>query len=140
MLKKKIDFKKKLTAMNKQHLNAYAESYKTMISDRTRRGISKDGSQFKGYKRETIQKKGSSIVNLTETGKMLRSIQYRFIKKNSQNILRYSIGGNRTGKLSNNDVAYYNKKMGREFLGFAKNELKEVKNVIRKAYLKALKI
>ena len=136
MLKKKIDFKKKAKEIEKNYLAVYAQEILTIIINRTRRGFDKKGKQFKPYKKTTIDIKGSSIVNLTDTGKMLdQGLTYKKIT----NGLRLYLSGSREAGLSNNDVAFRNKKRGREFLGLTKQEIKEYTKKLSKIYKDILK-
>jgi len=136
LLKKKIDFKKKAKEIEKNYLAVYAQEILTIIINRTRRGFDKKGKQFKPYKKTTIDIKGSSIVNLTDTGKMLdQGLTYKKIT----NGLRLYLSGSREAGLSNNDVAFRNKKRGREFLGLTKQEIKEYTKKLSKIYKDILK-
>jgi len=133
---KKIDFKKKAKEIQKNYLAVYAQEILTIIINRTRRGIDNNGKQFKPYKKTTIDIKGSSIVNLTDSGKMLdQGLTYKKIR----NGLRLYLRGSREAGLSNNDVAFRNKKMGREFLGLTKQEIKEYTKKLSKIYKDILK-
>lgn len=134
MLKKKIDFNKKAKNISKNYLNLIGLEIQSDIITRTQRGIDKNGKQFKGYSPSTIKKKGSSIVNLQDTFKMLNSLKFEPIKGG----IRFYLAGVRKEGLSNNDVAYYNKKNGREFLGLSKKEITEVKKELTKIYKKQL--
>ena len=135
MLKKKIDFTKKRNNIAKNYLNLFALELQSDIVTRTQRGVDKNGTSFKAYKPSTIAKKGSSIVNLQDTFKMLKSLSFKPIRDG----IRFYLQGTRTKGLSNNDVAYYNKKNGREFLGFPKKEIVKLKDNLTELYKKALK-
>jgi len=101
---------KKITANN---LPLIGNEIVADIVERTQSGFDKDGKSFDKYDPKTIKRKGSSIVNLKDSFKMLKNVKWKKIKDG----IRLYVGGSRTKGLTNNDVAYYNKKMGREFLG-----------------------
>ena len=130
MLKKKINFKKRKQNIAKNYLNLFGLELQSDIVTRTQRGIDKNGKQFRGYKQSTIKKKGSSIVNLQDTFRMLKSVSFKPITGG----IRFYLSGSRNKGLTNNDVAYYNKKNKREFLGFTKKETAELKKELTKIY------
>ena len=136
MLKKKIDFKKKAKEIQKNFIYVHAEQILTKILNRTKRGIDKKGKPFKPYAESTIDRKGSSVVNLSDTGTMLdQGVSYKKLRSG----LRLYLKGSRRSGLSNNDVAFRNKKMGREFLGLTKQEIKEYNKELSKMYKDILK-
>lgn len=131
MLRKKINFKKRVKELQKNYLMPYGLSIQLEIRKNTASGKDKNGKSFKPYSKsyqEYIKKgyhkeKKSTHVNLQSSGEMLRSIDFDVIKGG----LRFYLKGNRKSGLSNNDVAYYNKKNGREFLGLPEKREKEIK-------------
>ncbi len=144
MLTKKIDFKKRAKALqNKSFLKPLGVSVLEEILKRTRSGRDKNGKTFKSYstsykKQITSGKhkyKNSTNVNLQSSGEMLRNVDFKVI----DNGLRFYMKGSRGKGLSNNDVAYYNKKNGREFLGLPTSREKEIKKDLTKMFKKVLK-
>ena len=143
MLKKKIDFKKKIKGISKNHLNAYGNSIRQEILNNTRSGIDKDGKRFKQYSQSYKQQiksgnnpyKNSTKVNLQSSGQMLRNVDFKTVR----NGIKFFIKGSRKKGLTNNDVAYYNALKGREFLGLPKKRESKIKNELLEIYAKALR-
>ena len=137
MLKKKINFRKFEKQMMKKkeaQLGILSEEIISKIVERTQSGFDTNLKPFIRYDEKTIKKKGSSIVNLKDTGKMLRSIRSKRIK----NGLRFFLLGSRKGGLTNNDIAYYNQlggkkgKYKRKFFGTDRNINKWIQKKLAK--------
>jgi len=111
-----------------------------MIQKRTKQGKDKDGHKFKPYTAVYIKEKGSSNVNLTKSGKMLKAISKQAWAKKCR---IYVKGTARKQKIDNFNLAvvhdFGTRKMPkREFMGLMKAETKKLKAFCKKLYYKEI--
>lgn len=132
-LKSKINFNKKLKAINTNYLAPFANELKADMVTRTQSGKDRNSRAFKSYSKEYKEAKskdfGSSKVNLTRTGQMLNGIDWKKINEG----IRFYFNSS-----EQNTKAFYNQKT-RKFFGFGAKETKELKAKLTKIYTKILK-
>lgn len=123
-LKKKINFsnvEKQLIDKREKQLRTLGSEIIVGIIKRTQSGKDKDLKTFKPYSKAYAKSKAkySSKVNLTVSGNMLNSIDYKSIK----NGLRFYFNANEEKKKAKGNIGY-----GRKFFGIDKKQKAWIKN------------
>lgn len=126
---KKPNMKKKATNMLKNYLPLYANDVKLSIINRTQSGKDINNKTFKPYSKAYAAKKTSSKVNLTDTGQMLNSIDWKKIK---YGVRMYFNSNEQRAKARGNQKT-------RKFFGFDPKSKERLQKKLQAIYLKALK-
>lgn len=126
---KKPNFRKKAMSLQKNYLPLYANDVKLSITKRTQAGKDINNKSFKKYSKEYAKKKGSVRVNLTDTGQMLNSIDW---KKIPYGVRMYFNSTEQRNKAKGNQ----NK---RKFFGIDPTARQRLQKQLQKIYHKALK-
>ena len=145
-----INVKKFLQKLSKEQRRAVQKSLNRvsnmaifMITKRTQSGKLPDGGQMRAYAPATVKsrkKKGrqTGFVDLTDTGKMFRSLDYK--KKGLRNILFFS-------NMERNKIASYHDIFGagkgkvvRPFFSIGRKEEEKIQKEFTSTYFKEMKI
>lgn len=135
MLKSKIDFKKKIRAIDENHLETFGNELKAEIISRTQSGKDINKNAFKPYsnkyKKEKQKDFGSSTVNLTRTQQMLNAID----NKKIPNGIRLFFNSTQQ-----NEKAYFNQTVNkRNFFGFDNSYLEKLGKKLAKIIFNKIK-
>ena len=133
-----LRFKKLLRTGKKEIWQKLGDNAIDTIQKRTIKGKDKGNRKFKAYAPGYIKIKGSSNVNLTKTGKMLKAISKQVWAKKCRIYIK---GTKRKEKINNFNLAivhnFGTRKMPkREFMGLTKSEIKKLKEFCKKLYYK----
>lgn len=134
-----LRFKKLVRTGKKEIWTKLGDEAVSMIQKRTKRGKDKNGRSFKPYTPAYIKKKGSSNVNLTQSGKMLKSVTKQSWSKKCRIYVK-ALGRSKQ-KIDTYNLAvvhdFGTRKMPkREFMGLMKSEIKKLKALCKKLYYK----
>jgi hypothetical protein len=119
---------------NREILNVIGQEVKDNIFFRTNAGKDVNYNNFKSYAPSTIKKKGTSLVNLTDRGIMLKSMIYKVV---SNNLVKIAFSNDEARFLADihNNKGAGRSKVVRKFFGVNDKDEK----LARSEYLKSIK-
>jgi len=120
-------------------LDQWAQETVTEIRVLTSRGIDADGKKFKAYAKTTARRKmlklGSVLVNLTETGQMLKNLLTNTTSKlagGARAVLYVSGSSTDKGRtLSNAEKVRHNEALGRTFFKLSARQYRRLRESMR---------
>lgn len=128
MLIKKPNLAKYAKRMTDNNLPLIANEIISDIVIRTQKGKDVNNRSFKPYSKAYSIKKGTTSVNLTQSGRMLNSITFRKLP----NGIRLFFGASKENKKAHGNQS----KNNRKFFGLDKSQVDYINNYIKKRILK----
>jgi hypothetical protein len=120
-------------------LDRWAQETATEIQTLTGRGIDANGKKFKAYAKTTARRKmakqGSVLVNLTETGQMLKNLFTNTVSKatgGARAVLYVSGSSTSKGRtVSNAEKVRHNEALGRTFFKLSARQYRRLRESMR---------